>query len=257
MANLKDDWPEDYRRKIEEIETKLNREICGAPDADGEPCQKWPIDSEQGRCREHHNAPNNVVPDQTSENAGAVEEVGNDTDQKRAFFPTYFLILAFCGLLAGAGSVLVWYHFNLVGFVRQKFSHSGNINTRAKEKKTAAVNPDEPDFFRLRELARRGEVDRMVASLRKIAAESDKAPIRAEANYQLFVFYQHQEEFERALDVADKFLGNFAGSRRAAEVLYGAGYICERYLEDSTRAREYYDTLKGEYPDSKWAEKVS
>ncbi len=253
MAKIRDDWPEEYIEKIEAIESKLDREICGVPTGSGGPCQKWPISKDHGRCREHLPPRNDSFSETfSSEEKKTVKEVGSSSNSSSSPLSwQIFLILTLVGLLVGMGGTAAWIYFN-----KDRLT-SGNASLRTSQSGSdLQVNPDDPDFTRLRELLNDGKFDRVVVGLQQIVNQTSRQSIRAEANYRLYVLYQRVDEFNLALKIARKFIDKFPESRRAPEVLYGAGNICKQYLNDSDRAQKFYKFLKERYPDSKWAQKV-
>lgn len=269
MTDPSDRLPDDYQDRIGAIESDLGRSICGFPTEGLEPCQQWPAD-ESGRCSKHKdrdvqeaineltasgsNSPQSLSPQETLTDTQPLEtgrSNGSTSSTYRKLFGSYgyWAGLILVGLLMGAGTAAMTLD------LAEDQRRAPREETEPEE--TFELNFDDPDFNKIRQSYREGNYREVASSLSKLIEETSRDSTRAQALYYSFVFHQNQQNYQRAIEAAEKFLNEYKDHYRRAEVLYGAWFISEQFLEDSERAERYRETLLEEFPDTKWADRLS
>jgi hypothetical protein len=234
---------------VRTLEKELGREICGVPTSSGLPCKKWPISKEHGCCRLH-------APGVNKSGSQPVEvETGPETaEDSSSLFPKqltrrFIITLLIFGIFLGLVGSGIWL-----------FYATGVENTRLVSESgenVEEINPVHPDFTRLRELHSENKIDNISALLTEISRVAENPDDRAEALYMQYVLYQNVQQYERAMKAAEKFLNRYPSHQRRPEVLFGSIYLNFKFLQNRSQAENYYNTLKEEFPDSKWLEQAS
>ncbi|MFB6345341.1 MAG: tol-pal system YbgF family protein [bacterium] len=266
MTEPSDQLPDDYEETVSRLESELGREVCGFPTENYQPCDQWPTEDSE-YCRQHagldledflneqKTETGSTLPD-PSPSAGtstSPDDSGSSDATVSGWIThlqgsmTYWLGLLLAGFLLGATGA-AW-------TVGTGFGPTGSVLNGAAEE--SEFNPVDPDFQQLRQLYRSGRHDMVARRLQSIVDSAKKTDIRARALYLSFVFNQRQKRYQRALTAADRFIDNFSDHNRRAEVLYGAWFISSQLLDNPSRAKDYRDTLLEEFPESKWAKRLS
>lgn len=268
MTDEFSELPDDFNEKIDELESELGRKICGFPTEEFEPCQQWPSD-ESGRCTNHTGLDLNTVLEQRKSSSGLTspdpgrlnpsstnfqqqssrdftlpEESSSTLIEGLMSSPFYWGLLVVVGLSIGAGTAALTVNFEEVGVGFQSGSQ-------------VDLNVQDPNFNRIREFYRNGDFQEVGRRLRTILNETDNSSIKARALYYSFVFYQNRKNYEEALRIADRYLEEYKDHYRRSEILYGAWFICSNLLNRPERAQQYRETLLEEFPESKWAKRLS
>lgn len=276
MAKMEGEWSHQHRKIIDRIETELGREICGVPTSSGLPCKEWPISQTHGRCRRHSPSDPSSPPDQTSEPqpashtrpepARAPSQDPQPSAQDGTSWTTLTVVVV--GILGGAligGGVFFRYPEVVARFAgpEEKNEVSRPDQPTQPEPRPVSqplpeVDPQNPKFREIVKYYRRsGQAGPVLATLNRIVEQSSKPRHRAEALYRKYVLLQMEERFKESLEVADRLLAEFPKNAHRPEVLYGAGWIASNFLNDTQRARSYFQRLKDEFPKSKWAQSLS
>jgi len=268
MANVRSEWSREHRRAVEALEERLGREVCGVPTGEGEPCSQWPVSARHGRCRAHADSVRTEGSGFALFGTSKPESTGEAPESSESSPPapvdrsvSFWVALALTGIVLGGGIVggLVYYDAiwipRSVAMTRAGFSASpADTNARVV---AGDFDPANPDFRRIRSLYRQGEVDRVAVALESVIRRGRSRSDRARAMYLQFVLYQNQEAYQQALDVADRFLETFQEHDRRPEVLFGAAFLCQRFLERPRKAEQYFRRLQERYPESSWAHRRS
>lgn len=266
MTDPADRLPDDYQERIQALESDLGRSVCGFPTEGLEPCEQWPAD-ESEHCSRHKDRDLDQALDELTASTGGSSQsltpqetlrepqtLDSDTSREapsswyRQFDGSYFYwtLLVLVGLLIGAGTAAVTFN--------------GSPPTTQDETSAEPgfeLNFDDPDFTKLRESYRQGNYEEVARSLEELIEETNRDSVKAQGLYYSFVFHQNQQDYRRALEDAERFLEENEDHYRRAEVLYGAWFISNQFLEDAERAEQYRETLLEEFPDSKWANRLS
>lgn len=272
MAKTDGDWTRQHRDVIQRLEQELGREICGVPTPSGLPCKEWPISQQHGRCSKHQPEPERETSpvedsrrrEPTSPESPPTEEEPSSWFSRRVVIP---LGLILTGLLLGGGTVAYFYP-SLPGRSLLRSSQESPADGVADVQPASAteslnpglskIDPRDPNFATLYKAYREdGNSRQLLELLDRIIRQSPDQSDRAEAMYRKFVLLQILNRFERSVRVADRYLNRFKQGSHRPEILYGAGWISETYLNQHKRSRSYYRKLKDEFPKSKWAQTVS
>jgi tetratricopeptide (TPR) repeat protein len=267
VTDPSDRLPDDFQDRIDVLESDLGRDICGFPTEEFDPCDQWPAD-ESGRCSRHADmdlenvvekfrspsseSPQSFAPDKTLNEPHQIPETSPANSpmhvlaNRLAGSYWYWLGLILAGLLIGAGAAAVTLDF------QPPATKPAQTQTRDVE-----INFENPDFNKIRELYRNGDYQAVARRLDKIIEKTSDDTTRAQVLYFSFVFHQNQKNYRRALEMADRYLEQYSDHYRRAEVLYGAWFISSRLTDNSKRAKRYRQTLLDEFPDSKWARRLS
>lgn len=269
MTDPSDRLPDGFQEQVEELESELGRDICGFPDEEFEPCEQWPAEG-SSRCATHagrdleeaindfrspsSHSPQSLTPSKTLNQPRSVGDkpVGasgfGSTVDRFANSYLYWGALVLVGLVLGATAGAFTVDLNQAG------SQAPASTTSAGD---LDLNVDDPDFNKIRELYREGNHREVVQRLNRLIEETSSRSVKAQVLYFSFVFHQNRENYRRALEMADRYLKEFKDHYRRAEVLYGAWFICSRLTDQPERAKRYRQSLLDEFPDSKWAKRLS
>lgn len=265
MANVESSWSAEHRRAVKEMEERLGREICGVPTDEG-PCSQWPISDSHGRCRSHARdaeAESGISrifggnPDEDSRSEAPVEVFPGS--------PSLWASLALAGLILGGGIMGGLVYYDVLWIPRSLAMVEQTQNNDRPERETQGsetqvsmeLNLQKPDFTRIRTLYREGNVDQVAVALERIVRKAPRESDRAHGMYLQFVLYQNQGDYDRALRIADRFLDEFEEHDRRPEILFGAAFLCQRFLDRADRARRYKRRLRQRYPESPWTRRLS
>ncbi len=249
MVKSSSEWTPQHMQAVRTLEKELGRQICGVPTSSGLPCKKWPISKEHGRCRLHapgvKKSDSQPVEVETSPETAEASTFSPPKQLNRRFITALLILGIFLGL---AGSGIWLFYANRVG-------NTGLVSETGES--VEEINPVHPDFTRLRELHSENKIDNISALLAEISRVAENPADRAEALYMQYVLYQNVQQYERAIEAAENFLNRFPSHQRRPEVLFGAIYLNLKFLQNRSEAANYYNTLKEEFPDSKWLEQAS
>lgn len=257
---MSDEVPSSYRARLAELENELGRDVCGYPDEEGRPCEQWPADQE-GRCARHagrclddaFREDDRRSPDPVPTNSPSVppaeegEPDARDTDGSRlldapARSVSYWMLLVVFGLLSGGGTGAVLFE--------------GGTTPDARTSESVSINLNNPDFTRIRDHYRNGDLGEVGSELRRIHRHARHSSDRAQALYYRYVLQQNRGNHQRAFELATNFLNTFKDHPLRAEVTFGAWFLADRFLGDRELAQRYKEQLNSEFPDSKWAQQT-
>jgi outer membrane protein assembly factor BamD (BamD/ComL family) len=161
-------------------------------------------------------------------------------------------------------SILYWGIIVLVGLTTGGASgvyFSGATSTEVNNEPTPVnqeqLNLRNPDFGQIRNLFREGQYDQVESRLSTLHQNSPNPTIRAKALYFRYVFQQQQGNYQRSLELAETFLQEFQNHPRRAEIAYGAWFLSTEMLNEPNQAERFKKLLQDEFPDTKWAERLS
>lgn len=261
------DVPASYRKKIKELEDELNRSICAYPTDDGSPCKQWPV-SDEGRCHQHtgksiqdgltsddnhRSTDRDLQPSEPSEEPSRSSSTETDSEFNQWNHRDYVHWLS--------RSIVYW--LMLVVFALSSGAASGYFfvdtprEPATKQPEKIQINTSNPDFSRIRQLYRDDKLSQVRETLRDLAENHQDKSVRGTAYYYRFVFQQNQQNYEEALSLAREYLKKFNNHPRRAEVIYGAWYLTDRYLNRDDLAQQYKDQLQDEFPESVWNDRIS
>lgn len=256
---MSDEVPSSYRKRVSAVEDELGRGVCGYPNEEGDPCQQWPVDDE-GRCSRHSGRSLEEAFGEEEPSSPTIEpeghERGSRVDSVRvsaapqsegwmetvASSATYWGVLVLVGLLTGTASGA--YFFGLPSADREPI--------RAE----ASIDVNSPDFTKIREHYRKGNLAEVESKLRDIYRETSSSSDRAQALYYRYVLQQNRGNHRRAYELAEQFLSDFEAHSLRAEVTFGAWFLADRFLEREDLAEKHREQLNSEFPDTKWADKT-
>lgn len=256
---MSDEVPSSYRKRVSAVEDQLGRDVCGYPNEEGNPCQQWPVDDE-GRCSRHSGGSLEEAFGDDEPSTPPIEPEGHETDSRvdsvrvpsdpqpegwiesLASSATYWGVLVLVGLLAGAASGA--YVFGLP---------SADGEPTPVE---VTIDVNSPDFTKIREHYRNGNLAEVESKLREIYRETPSSSDRAQALYYRYVLQQNRGNHRRAYELAEQFLSDFEDHSLRAEVTFGAWFLADRFLEQEDLAEKHREQLNSEFPDTKWADKT-
>lgn len=253
---MSDEVPSSYRKRITSLEDELGRDVCGYPDQEGTPCEQWPVD-EEGRCKRHAGRSLQQAfgeqgeRDETdlSQPPSIKQTPSESSPSSRSGWTkvlsesaTYWIVLVLLGLMTGGVSGTMLFR--------------GGEATPNQTSTEASLNVEDPDFTRIRERYRNGNLGEVESQLGRIYRNSPGSSDRAQALYYRYVLEQNRGNHRRAYDLAEEFLNQFKNHPLRPEVTFGAWFLADRFLDRQDLARKHREQLNSEYPDSKWAQKT-
>ncbi|MFB6357013.1 MAG: tol-pal system YbgF family protein, partial [bacterium] len=238
----------------------------------GLPCKNWP-EGDEGRCEDHANNSTTQLPDQDSSSS---DTSGNTSSPetpviKSSNYVVFFVILGILSSVTGGYLTYNWLQSKSMATsnsnktATMKSSTSNNVPAFSSDTepssssdvgRSVSIDPNDPDFSTINQLAEEGKVEKLVINLQSIIDHSNNASDRAMALYKLYVLHHIQKNYKPALETTQKFLDQYDDHHLRPEMLYGA-VVSSRKLNRPDTADRYLQQLRNEYPDSKWLKQLS